>query len=124
LALTISLGREPLSSYADPIAQSSAQPVTKIAQAYLDYAKRALEKQNRGDNRGAIADYNEAIRLKPDYFNAYNNRGNAKSALGDYRGAIADYNKAIRLKPDKASTYNNRGNAKSELGDKQGAIAF
>ena len=40
---------------------------------------------------GAIADYDEAIRLKPDYAEAYNNRGTEKGALGQRDEAIADY---------------------------------
>ncbi len=71
----------------------------------------------------AIADYNEAIRIKPDFAEAYNNRGDAKSALEDKQSAIADYNEAIRLNPDFAEAYYNRGSAKNNLGDKQGAIA-
>ena len=57
----------------------------------------------------AIEDYNEAIRLKPDYVEAYNNRGNVYNNLGQYQRAIQDCNKAIRLKPDCAEAYNNRG---------------
>ncbi|MDB9394841.1 tetratricopeptide repeat protein, partial [Microcystis aeruginosa] len=76
-----------------------------------------------GDYQGAIADYNQAINIKPDYALAYNNRGNAKYDLGDYQGAIADYNQAINIKPDYALAYYNRGIAKYDLGDYQGAIA-
>jgi tetratricopeptide (TPR) repeat protein len=45
----------------------------------------------------SIGDYNLAIKLKPDYANAYNNRGYAKSNLGDEKGAIDDYNLAAKL---------------------------
>jgi serine/threonine protein kinase len=82
-----------------------------------------LKKYNEKDFKGAISAYNEAIRLKPDYANAYINRGSAKFALGDTQGAIADYNEAIRLKPNDADAYINRGSAKSDLGDTQGGIA-
>ncbi|MFM7905252.1 MAG: tetratricopeptide repeat protein [Microcystis sp.] len=70
-----------------------------------------------------MADYNQAINIKPDHANAYYNRGLAKSNLGDYQGAIADYNQAIKIKPDFANAYIFRGLAKKNLGDKQGAIA-
>ena len=65
-----------------------------------------------GDYKGAITDYTQAIRLNPDYADAYYNRGNAKSKLGQHFAAIADYDIAIRLNPDDAGAYYNRGNAK------------
>ena len=64
----------------------------------------------------AVADYDEAIRLKPDDTEAYLNRGIAKAALGRYDDAIADYDEAIHLKPDLAAAYYNRGIAKDKLG--------
>ena len=66
--------------------------------------------------------YTKAIKLKPDYAIAYNNRGNSKDDLGDYQGAIKDYDIAIKLKPDYAIAYNNRGVAKKHLGNYQEAI--
>ena len=71
----------------------------------------------------AIAAYDQAIRLKPDYAEAYSNRGNEKNALGRHEDAIADCNQAVRLKPDLAEAYNNRGNAKGDLGRHEDAIA-
>ena len=88
-------------------------------------------KSQSGDYQGAIADYNQAIQIKPDDATAYYNRGIAKKNLGDYQGAIGDYNQAIKIQPDYSYAYNNRGSyaynnrgsAKYELGDYQGAIA-
>ena len=64
-----------------------------------------------------------AIRLKPDYAEAYHNRGVAKESLGQYVDAIADCDEAIRLKPNIAEAYTNRGNAKGKLGRHKEAIA-
>ena len=80
-------------------------------------------KLQSGDYQGAIADYNQAIKIEPDSPYAYFLRGLVKSNLEDNQGAITDYNQAIKIKPDYADAYYNRGNAKSNLGDKQGAIA-
>jgi tetratricopeptide (TPR) repeat protein len=66
--------------------------------------------------------YAEAIRLKPDFAFAYNNRGAAHRAKGDLDGALKDYAEAIRLKPDDADVYYNRGVARQDKGDLDGAL--
>jgi tetratricopeptide (TPR) repeat protein len=87
-----------------------------------DFFIQGVDKQNKGDNQGAIIAYNEAIRLNPNLAEAYNNRGIVRDELGDKPGAIDDYNLAIQFNPNLAEAYNNRGIVRDELGDKQGAI--
>ena len=70
----------------------------------------------------AVHSYNEAIRLKPDYAFAFNNRGDARYHRGDLDGAIEDFTEAIRLKPDFALALNNRGLARFSKGDLDGAL--
>ena len=69
----------------------------------------------------AIADFNQAIRLKSDYAKAYYNRGAAKAVLRRYNDAIADYDAAIILKPDDAGAYSSRGVLKAAVGLKDEA---
>lgn len=95
-------------------------PLQVSAQEFFD---RGLEKQNSGDYQGAIADYDQAIKLNPDDADAYNNRGLARSALGNKQGAIADYDQAIKLNPDYAPAFYNRGLRHKEQRNKQRAIA-
>ncbi|WP_414544056.1 tetratricopeptide repeat protein [Nostoc sp. CCY0012] len=75
-----------------------------------------------GNMQGAIACYNQALKISPDYTYAYHNRGLARYHLGDKQGAIDDYNQVLKISPDYALAYNNRGLARYHLGDKQGAI--
>ena len=62
----------------------------------------------------AIDDYDEAIRLDPQFASAYYNRGLAYQRLGQSERAIKDFNEAIRLNPQYAAAYNNRANDKGE----------
>jgi Flp pilus assembly protein TadD len=48
---------------------------------------RGVARSDKGDFGGAIKDYAEAIRLKPDDAVPYNNRGNARRKKGDLDGA-------------------------------------
>ncbi|HXM04841.1 MAG TPA: tetratricopeptide repeat protein [Chthoniobacterales bacterium] len=46
----------------------------------------------------AVSDYSEAIRLKPDYAEAYDDRGDAYGKLGRNLEAAKDHKKAKELK--------------------------
>jgi tetratricopeptide (TPR) repeat protein len=105
------------------INQGATQPVLLSQLTAENLLERAVKKSQLGDKQGAIADYDQAIQLQPDFAVAYKNRGGVKSDLGDKQGAIADFNQAIQLEPDFAEAYFNRGNVKYGLGDKQGALS-
>ncbi|MHC5721241.1 MAG: tetratricopeptide repeat protein, partial [Nostoc sp.] len=71
----------------------------------------------------AIADFNRAIEINPNFATAYCHRGNARYFLGDYEGAIADHNQALQLDPNLAQSYHSRGNAYFALENYDKAIA-
>ena len=86
------------------------------------FTNRGLAYKKKGQWDKAIADYDEAIRLKPDFVFAFNNRGNAYYYKGQFDRAIADFNNAIRLKPDLAEAFGNRGNVYRKKGQFDRAI--
>ena len=70
----------------------------------------------------AMEDYNNAIRLQPNFPLAYFNRGNVYKNLGLYQLAIKDYNNTIQLCPDSIDAYNQLGIVYGKLGQYQLAI--
>ena len=100
--------------------QKASQGLTAVDWFYKAVA--LWDGKKHTDPTKAIEYLNNAIKLQPDYFYAYNNRGLAYDDLGQYKRAIEDFNEAIRLKPDYADAYINRGVVYSGLGQYKSAI--
>jgi tetratricopeptide (TPR) repeat protein len=54
----------------------------------------------KGDLDRAIADYGQAIKINPNYVNAYYNRGNMYLTKGDNNKAISDLEAVLRINPN------------------------
>ncbi len=74
-------------------------------------------------SRRCSGELRQAIALKPDYAEAFNNRGIVLQDLKRLDDALASYDKAITLKPDYADAFYNRGNALQELKRLDDALA-
>lgn len=83
-------------------------------------AKTFEEKHEHCEN--AVRHYTEALKLKPDFATAYNNRAVAYRDKGDFDASMQDCNKAIEFNPELAEAYNNRGNAYNKKGKIDKAI--
>ncbi len=57
----------------------------------------------------AVAHYQQALRLRPDFADAHNNLGEALREQGHLAESVARYQEALRLKPDYAEAHNNLG---------------
>ncbi|MBV9386554.1 MAG: serine protease [Chroococcidiopsidaceae cyanobacterium CP_BM_ER_R8_30] len=104
-------------------------PTTDRPVARLDQPKsaaqlyaRAQSKQEQGNSSAALEDYNQVIRLDPNYASAYFQRANIRYNNGDKPGALEDYSQTIHLNPNYADAYFNRGIDRQTQGDKQGAL--
>src|SRR5437762_1125555 len=71
----------------------------------------------------AITAFTEAIRLKPDYAEAYSKRGAAYGMKSEREKELADCNKAIEHKPDYAEAYANRGIYYADQGEWEKSVA-
>jgi len=70
-----------------------------------------------GELQSALADCNEALRLKPDVAATLDSRGLTYLKMGQWDLAIDDYSSALRLDPKLASSLYGRGLAKLKKGD-------
>ena len=70
----------------------------------------------------AVFAFQKVISLKPVYFEAYNNMGNALTNQGKLDAAIEAYKAALLLNPDYADAYNNMGIALTNQGKLDEAI--
>jgi tetratricopeptide (TPR) repeat protein len=73
-------------------------------------ARGTLKAYKLNDFSGALADYNQAVKLGSVTNALYSSRGFVRSQLNDFSGSLADYNRALKLYPGDAYTYLGRAN--------------
>lgn len=87
------------------------------------YHNRGLAFYRVKMKKEALADYNKALELNPDYSYVYNDRGAIYLEGGRYQEALSDFNKSIALKADYARPYLGRGLVFEALHDPSAARA-
>lgn len=92
------------------------------ARAYA-YNARGGQYYYKGLHKRAIRDYDQAIRLRPNYAHAINNRCWARAIVGRLNDALNDCNKAVELQPQIGNTFENRAMIYLRLGQLRLAIA-
>ena len=85
-------------------------PANPFTQCNLGTALQAL-----GEWDAALASYDRAVSLKPDYALAYNNRGNVLRSLRRLHEALASFERAIEIQVNFVEAYSNLGNVQGEL---------
>ncbi len=87
-------------------AEIEAERVKKAPSA-VKYLNLSLEFYQEGKYDKCIDAANEALKLKPDYLEAYNNIGCAYNNLSQFDKAKEVFNKALAIKPDYPLAKNN-----------------
>ena len=91
---------------------------------YLAHHNLGVTLADEGQSNEAIAHFQEALRIRPDYAQARTDLGNALSKLpGRAAEAIAQYQAAVSTLPASPIPHNDLGNALSKAGRAQDAIA-
>lgn len=86
------------------------------------YNRRGETLADQNQNDDALADFEEAIKLNPERWQALHNRAYCFAVKGDFERALADYDRTIELKPDYANARFNRGEIRYEQGNYREAI--
>lgn len=69
-----------------------------------------------------IKDYEDLLKLDPEFVYAYFNKANIRCLQKDYQAAILDYNEVIKRNPDFSEAYFNRGLTYLYLGKNEQGI--
>jgi predicted O-linked N-acetylglucosamine transferase (SPINDLY family) len=69
----------------------------------------------QGNRQEALAQYDQALKQRSDFFEALFNRGNLHLESGRGQEALADYEKVLSIRSDSAGVWNNRGTALRRL---------
>src|SRR5580693_6159990 len=88
-----------------------------------DFSNRGTAYGRKGQLDRAIEDFDEAIRLNPNFAEAYVKRSIAHALKGQFDRAIEDFDQAIRLNPNNVAAFLDRGNEYRAQGDFDRAIA-
>ena len=75
-----------------------------------------------GDNETAVELISKALKIAPNYADAYANLGNALQAMDRMEEALQTYYRAISLMPDMAEAHNNIGSVLKALGRPEEAV--
>ena len=76
----------------------------------------------KGEYDLAIQSFDEAIRLKPNYGEAFANRAGAYLKKNEYDRAARDYDEAVRLDPNLEAVWDGRCWTRAILGSLQEAL--
>jgi hypothetical protein len=86
------------------------------------YIKRAKARQHFGDLAGAVADYTNALKIRPSEINLYVLRASCYAYLHNFAAALQDVNRPIELSPDDGVHYMNRATLRALMTDYAGAV--
>lgn len=98
-------------------------PVEATNNESQEWFDKANQQYIAGNIWAAIASYEKVLSLKPNFHDAWYNRGVALKDLGRYEEAILSYDRALELQPNSSETWNNRGAVLRSLGRVEEAVA-
>ncbi|MEH1826083.1 MAG: tetratricopeptide repeat-containing serine protease family protein [Nostoc sp.] len=103
----------PINTYIANVSQIIVE--AEMIQKPQDFFNEGTDYLAKQKYEQAIASYDRAIAIKPDYYEARHNRGVSLEKLQRYSEALASYDKVIAIKPDYHLAWYGRGNSLRNL---------
>jgi tetratricopeptide (TPR) repeat protein len=97
--------------------------LAKNPQSWLAHNNLGLALSEQGQTDEAVAHYQQALRIAPEYPETRVNLGNVFFRDGNIPAAIAQFEQALATSPDYAQAHNNLGSALFQMGHLPEAIA-
>jgi tetratricopeptide (TPR) repeat protein len=82
--------------------------IAVFGQTSDEHLQNGLSKHKQQDYKGAIKDYDKAIKADKNNKDAFYNRGTCALALNDFKAAMSDFTKTIELAPSFSKAYYSR----------------
>jgi len=84
-----------------------------------DLVFEGVRKTKEHNLEEALALFDQAIEIKPDYAEAFKHRGRTKFNMGDAEGALVDFTEAISIDTNYAEAYFNRAKILNYFGKEE-----
>ncbi len=104
-------------------AQSADTTAPKMDTTAIKGFNSGLDKMQKQDYKGALADFETALAASKDY-RIYYQMAVAEEKLGNHDAAIKDYQDAIKTNPNFDASYNDLGNVYYNMGNYKDAIEY
>lgn len=92
---------------------------TSLGKKFLE---SGILKYKNEDYKGAIYDFEMAVKNQSTNWKAYRYKGDAEFEIGDYKTAVFDYTQALKINPKDLLSYKGRGEAYRILNDNNKAL--
>jgi tetratricopeptide (TPR) repeat protein len=105
------------------VLKNAKQLVSRYPNSSLVYCVLGVAYGKLGSYSDATVAFHHAIKLQPDYINAWNNLGWAYWQMGRYAEAVKAFQQLIKLTPNDPQIWSNLGGAQAGQGHQADAIA-
>ncbi len=110
----------------NPYLVDSADYNKRFPKKALKEYERGVNAERKGDHDEAIAHYQSALKIAPEYYPAHNNLGSVYLGKADFKSAEEQFQETVRLDQNDAQAYFNLGNVfllKRQFPEAEAAVA-